>query len=54
MNYEDLAVSDGTEAQITWNEMIQLSDGDDKSKFINELKEYCGQDTLAMVKIIIF
>jgi|TARA_B100002003_G_scaffold214517_1_gene212809 hypothetical protein len=54
MNYEDLAVSDGTEAQITWNEMIQLSDGDDKSKFINELKEYCGQDTLAMVKINYF
>jgi len=50
MSYKNLAVSDGTEAQVTWNEMIQLSD-DEKNKLINELKEYCGQDTLAMVEI---
>jgi|TARA_B100001971_G_C17698337_1_gene290446 hypothetical protein len=51
MSYENLAVSDGTEAQVAWNEMIQLSNGDEKNKLINELKEYCGQDTLAMVEI---
>ena len=51
MNYENLAVSDGSEAQVTWNEMIRLPETDEKSKLINELKEYCGQDTMAMVEI---
>ena len=51
MSYENLAVSDGTEAQVTWNEMIQLPNGDEKNKLINELKEYCRQDTRAMVEI---
>ena len=51
MSYENLAVSDGTEAQVTWNEMILLPDGNEKNKLINELKEYCGQDTMAMVEI---
>lgn len=51
MSYENLDVSDGIEAQVTWNEMIQLPDGGEKSKLIYELKEYCGQDTLAMIMI---
>ncbi|MCH7763707.1 MAG: DUF2779 domain-containing protein [Candidatus Marinimicrobia bacterium] len=51
MSYENLDVSDGIEAQVTWNEMIQLPDGGEKSKLIKELKEYCGQDTLAMIMI---
>ena len=32
MSYDNLAVSDGTEAQVTWNEMIQLKNGDEKSE----------------------
>lgn len=51
MNYQDLAVSDGTIAQITWNNMIRLPGGEQKSRLSQELKTYCGQDTLAMVKI---
>jgi len=51
MSYEDLDVCDGIEAQVTWNEMIQLPEGNKKSKLIYELKKYCGQDTLAMVEI---
>lgn len=51
MSYENLCVSDGIEAQVTWNEMIRFSDGSEKSKLIYELKEYCGQDTMAMVEI---
>ncbi len=51
MSYNTLDVSDGIEAQVTWNEMIRLPDGSEKSKLINELKEYCRQDTLAMVEI---
>ena len=51
MSYDDLAVSDGTEAQVTWNEMIRLPESSQKSKLINELREYCRQDTMAMVEI---
>ena len=52
LSYDKLDVSDGIEAQVTWNEMIQIADGDEKkSILIKELKEYCGQDTLVMVKI---
>ena len=51
MSYDNLAVGDGTEAQVTWNEMIRLKNGDEKNKLNGNLKEYCGQDTLAMVEI---
>ena len=51
MTYEHLNVKDGIEAQVAWNEMIQLPAGSEKSKLIQELKEYCGQDTMAMVEI---
>ena len=51
MSYENLGVSDGGEAQVTWNEMIQLPEGDDKNQLVKDLKKYCGQDTWAMVEI---
>jgi len=51
MNYESLEVSNGTEAQVTWNEMIQLPPGAEKDTLIKDLLTYCGQDTLAMVEI---
>jgi len=51
MSYDSLEVSNGTEAQVTWNEMIQMPVGEEKNKLIAELKEYCGQDTMAMVEI---
>ncbi|MBU0520367.1 DUF2779 domain-containing protein, partial [bacterium] len=51
MSYSGLAVPDGTAAQITWNEMIRLPDGPEKQTLYNNLLQYCGQDTLAMVKI---
>jgi CRISPR/Cas system-associated exonuclease Cas4 (RecB family) len=51
MSYENLGVSDGGEAQVTWNEMIRFPEGDDKNQLVADLKEYCGQDTWAMVEI---
>ena len=51
MSYENLAVSDGGQAQVTWNEMIRMPEGEGKNKLIKDLKEYCGQDTWAMVEI---
>ena len=34
-----------------WNEMIRMPEGEGKNKLIKDLKEYCGQDTWAMVEI---
>jgi len=51
MDYTSLAVSEGTDAQVAWSMMIRLSGGEEKSKLIDDLKQYCGQDTLAMVEI---
>jgi len=51
MKYETLKVSNGTEAQVTWNAMIPLPPGAEKKKLTRDLLKYCGQDTLAMVEI---
>jgi hypothetical protein len=51
MSYENLAVSDGGQVQVTWYEMIRMAGGEGKNKLIKDLKEYCGQDTWAMVEI---
>ena len=51
MSYENLGVSDGGEAQVTWNELIRLPEGSEKNKLVKDMKEYCGQDTWAMVEI---
>ncbi len=51
MNYHDLQVKDGTEAQVAWNEMIKLPTGEQKKKLVHDLEKYCGQDTWAMVEI---
>ena len=51
MSYENLDVKDGAESQVAWNVMIRLPDGGEKSKLIEALEEYCGQDTLGMVEM---
>jgi len=51
LNYSDLEVGDGTQAQVSWNEMINCRDPEDKAKLRDNLFAYCGQDTLAMVRI---
>lgn len=51
MTYEDLTVTDGTQAQVAWNEMIHLPSGIQKGNLIKELKRYCRQDSLGMVEI---
>ena len=51
MSYENLDVKDGAESQVAWNVMIRLPDGGEKSKLIEALEEYCGQDTLGIVEI---
>ncbi len=47
LSYKKLAVNKGDQAMLVWWELIHTTD---KSK-AKELLEYCGLDTLAMVKI---
>ena len=51
MDYSHLDVNDGSKAQVTWSNMIALSDSPEKEKLISQLLEYCKLDTLAMVEI---
>jgi CRISPR/Cas system-associated exonuclease Cas4 (RecB family) len=51
MNYQNLEVGAGGEAQVAWNEMIRMPQSPEKDKLIHDLKIYCGQDTMAMVEI---
>ncbi|MBI4351944.1 MAG: DUF2779 domain-containing protein [Elusimicrobia bacterium] len=53
MTYEGLAVGHGGEAQLAYYSILsgKLSPAEEE-KLRNDLKVYCGQDTLAMVKIL--
>lgn len=52
MSYKELLVQDGGMAADTWNRIVtgQFSE-EETRKHIDGLREYCGLDTLAMVKI---
>lgn len=47
LSYKKLKVNKGDQAMLTWWEMVNSKD----KKEANDLLEYCGLDTLAMVKI---
>ena len=50
--FENLdVVHDGMEAQAVWNLMINTTSESKKSDMIEQLKEYCKLDTLAMLEI---
>jgi len=53
MTYEGMGVSDGDQAGVVWDAMIhgRLSE-DEKKKAKQDLLAYCGQDTLAMVRLL--
>ncbi|MFQ6078505.1 MAG: DUF2779 domain-containing protein [Thermodesulfobacteriota bacterium] len=52
LSYEDLSIQEGTMAGIEYLKMIAPeTPTDEKERIRRELLEYCGQDTLAMVKI---
>ena len=50
-DYSHLDVSDGSQAQVVWSNMITLAGSKEKETLINQLLEYCKLDTLAMVEI---
>jgi hypothetical protein len=51
LSYKHLAINKGDMAMIAWWEMIHSVDEVAKQKTVDSLLEYCGLDTMAMVKI---
>ncbi len=52
LSYKTLEIQEGGTASQKWNEAITGAvSKEDKEKILNNLKEYCKLDTLAMVKI---
>ena len=51
LSYEGLAVRDGTQAMERWFAMIESEDESERAEILENLREYCKLDTLAMVEI---
>jgi len=52
LSYKTLSIQEGTAAQRSWMDAVLNGDPrDEKEKILSDLLEYCGLDTLAMVKI---
>ena len=51
LGYDALAVQNGVQAQVIWEEMIQTADPTTKKQLAADLLEYCKLDTMAMVEI---
>jgi predicted RecB family nuclease len=53
MTYEDMAVSNGQDAGLAWESLVRGSlDASERDKVRKALLDYCGQDTLAMVRLL--
>jgi hypothetical protein len=52
LSYDNLDISDGGTASSEWLRMIQSNDDEIKSTIRKQLLQYCGLDTLAMVRIL--
>ena len=53
MTYEGMEVADGQAAGLAWELLAQGTvEGAERGKIDNALRAYCGQDTLAMVKLV--
>jgi hypothetical protein len=51
LSYDALAVQNGVQAQVLWEEMVETADAALKDKLAADLLAYCKLDTLAMVEI---
>src|ERR1035437_3476627 len=53
MTYQGMEVADGTDAGLAWESLIRGGlDQDEHQRIRNALLAYCGQDTLAMVRLL--
>lgn len=52
LDYSNLAVGDGNEAQTAWHEAIHAETSAERQKELRkQLLDYCGRDTMAMVRL---
>ena len=53
MTYEGMEVADGTDAGLAWESLIRGGlDQTERDRIRKALLDYCGQDTLAMVRLV--
>jgi predicted RecB family nuclease len=53
MNYDRLEVADGIQAGIAWGRFVDpATTAEEKAQLKRALLEYCGQDTLALARIV--
>jgi len=51
MTYADMEIADGMAAARTWQQMLSSRDASERARLQQALREYCHQDSLAMLKI---
>jgi len=53
MSYDGLAVADGSQAGIVWGRFVDpATHAEEKTRLKRALLQYCGQDTLALARIV--
>jgi hypothetical protein len=53
MSYAGMQVADGQAAGLAWEALVRGSvHGSDRDKIRKALLDYCGQDTLALVRLL--
>jgi hypothetical protein len=53
ITYKNMAVADGQQAGLAWESLVRGNlDQVEREKTRKALLEYCGQDTLALVKLV--
>jgi hypothetical protein len=52
-SYEGMEVADGQQAELAWDSLVRGNlDQSEKDKIRKALPDYCGQDTLALVRLL--
>jgi hypothetical protein len=51
MSYDKLEIGDGALASLSYEQALQSEDPAEKQRIFRALREYCGQDTLALVRL---
>ena len=53
LTYDGMAVANGQDAGLAWESLVRGSlDQTERDKIRKALLDYCGQDTMAMVKLL--
>jgi hypothetical protein len=51
LSYNDPDIASGEVARVIWNDMLQTTDTRIEQKYTTQLRAYCRQGTLAMMRI---